>query len=100
MTKAGPTCGKCRTPLPDEFINADELLPCPSCATGVRTHLFPAFFREAAKGTSGEAVGGESEAGCFYHAEKRASVVCGSCGRYLCALCDMELDGAHYCPSC
>ena len=25
---------------------------------------------------------------------------CGDCGRFLCALCDLEIDGRHVCPTC
>ena len=25
---------------------------------------------------------------------------CDGCGRFLCALCDLELDGRHLCPAC
>ena len=27
-------------------------------------------------------------------------VPCSSCGRFICALCDVELDGRHLCPAC
>ena len=37
---------------------------------------------------------------CFYHPEKEAAVPCGTCGRYLCTLCDIEMDGGHICPMC
>lgn len=42
----------------------------------------------------------EGESACFYHPEKRAVVPCDQCGRFLCALCNIELDGRHYCPAC
>lgn len=42
----------------------------------------------------------EGEASCFYHPSKAAAVVCDACGRFLCALCDLELGGRHYCPPC
>lgn len=40
------------------------------------------------------------DAGCFYHPKNRAQVPCDICGRFLCALCDVELQGQHICPSC
>ncbi len=40
------------------------------------------------------------DAGCFYHAQSRAQVPCDLCGRFLCALCDVELHGQHFCPGC
>ena len=41
-----------------------------------------------------------SEATCFYHARKKAVVPCDRCGRFLCALCQVELSGENWCPSC
>ena len=42
----------------------------------------------------------DNEAGCFYHPGKKAEVPCSRCGRFLCQLCDVELDDDHICPSC
>jgi hypothetical protein len=42
----------------------------------------------------------EGESSCFFHPAKRASMVCQECGRFLCALCDLELNGRHVCPAC
>jgi hypothetical protein len=33
-------------------------------------------------------------------ARKRAVVPCSECGRFLCALCDIEFNGRHLCPQC
>jgi hypothetical protein len=95
-----PTCSQCAAPLPVEFLNAPELRPCTGCAAPVRAELFPAFFRETAVGGQGEALLVDSEASCFYHLQKRAAAVCAACGRFLCGLCDVEMEGAHYCPDC
>jgi len=40
------------------------------------------------------------EATCFYHPQKKAVLPCEGCGRFLCALCDCELHGQHFCPAC
>ena len=100
MTKAPPACTKCWTPLPAEFLNIEEFRACPSCSSMVRLEVFPAYFREIAKGSSGEALLADTEASCFYHPQKRAVVVCSECGRFLCSLCDLELDNKHYCAGC
>ena len=42
----------------------------------------------------------EGEASCFYHPNKKAVLPCEACGRFLCALCDVELNGQHLCPAC
>jgi hypothetical protein len=100
MIKAPPACTKCWTPLSADFLNIEEYRACPNCAAMVRVEVFPAYFREAAKGSAGEALLADTEASCFYHPQKRAAVVCSECGRFLCSLCDLELEGRHYCASC
>ena len=42
----------------------------------------------------------EGQATCFYHPQKTAHVPCDACGRFVCALCDVELHGEHLCPAC
>jgi hypothetical protein len=40
------------------------------------------------------------QASCFYHPNKQASVPCDNCGRFLCALCDVDFGGKTLCPRC
>ena len=61
---------------------------------------FPSVNRSIQAGPASERVLAEGEAACFYHAEKRAVVPCNGCGRFLCAVCDIELQGKHFCPAC
>jgi uncharacterized paraquat-inducible protein A len=51
-------------------------------------------------GEAPAALQGETGASCFYHPQSRAAKVCEDCGRFLCALCDLEVDGRHICPRC
>jgi hypothetical protein len=60
---------------------------------------FPALLRERVPAESGETALPD-EATCFFHAGKRAVQTCGACGRFVCALCDLEIDGEHLCPTC
>lgn len=62
--------------------------------------IFPAFRRPAVVGKAAEAIVAAEDAGCFYHPQSRAAVPCDLCGRFLCALCDLELNGQHVCPGC
>jgi hypothetical protein len=66
----------------------------------LQVELFPAFFRRFAPGRDAELVLVEGESSCFYHPAKKAVVPCDACGRFLCALCDCELRGQHFCPNC
>ena len=93
-------CPKCRVWLLDGVFNRPDLTPCQSCGAPLQVEVFPALFRKIAPGESAQAVlvGGESS--CFYHPQKKAVVPCAGCGRFLCALCDCELHGQHYCPAC
>lgn len=77
-----------------------ELVPCPSCRELLQVDVFPALFRPPAPVNTGEKLVVEGEASCFYHPAKKAVVPCVSCGRFLCALCDVELNDQHLCPSC
>lgn len=37
---------------------------------------------------------------CFFHPEKAFEACCQRCGRFLCALCDLQLGAEHVCPTC
>ena len=100
MPRRLAACTICRTPLPDAALNTGILAPCPSCRTPIQVEVFPAFFRPITAGSVGEAILVEGEAGCFFHPDKKAVVHCAECGRFLCALCDLELNGRHLCPGC
>ena len=95
-----PLCPKCRVALPDALFNRSEFAPCPNCGVAVRCEVFPALYAGPRIGRPGELLVDASEASCFFHPEKKAAVACESCGRFLCALCDLDFAGRHICPSC
>ena len=94
------SCPSCHARLLDGVFNRPDLTPCPSCGVPVRVEVFPAFFRKISPGESAQAVMVEGESSCFYHPQKKAVRPCDGCGRFLCALCDCELHGQHFCPAC
>ena len=100
MTPRLVACTKCRTPLPPVLYNTRDLRACPSCRTKLQVEVFPAVLRPPGPGSAGEAVVMDGEATCFFHATKRAVVPCDSCGRFLCAVCDVEMNGEHLCSLC
>jgi len=94
-----PACTKCRVPVQPDFCNQPYLSPCPGCSEPLQVRVYPAFFRPITV-TSGESLLVQGESGCFYHPEKKAVLPCDSCGRFLCALCDVEFNSQHLCPAC
>lgn len=100
MNDAPLACTVCNTPLPAEAVTGDDLVPCRGCGTPNRAWIFPALYRPAAPGRTGESIVIESDAACFFHPRKKAEAVCEECGRFLCALCDTEIAGRRLCPPC
>jgi hypothetical protein len=93
------SCGECAWPLTAELWNREPAPRCPGCGQRVRAAVFPAI-EQKRSGTLPETLGAETEASCFYHPQSRAMVPCEECGRFLCGLCDLEVDGRHLCPAC
>jgi ribosomal protein S27E len=100
MSDTPVECPSCKAPLAQSLFNQAHLVPCTGCGRGLRLDVYPAFFRPIALGRSAETLVMENEAGCFFHPLKKAVVPCEACGRFLCALCDCELHGQHFCPGC
>ena len=92
-------CSKCQALLFPDLYHPGELTPCPSCQSLLDIEVFPAIL-VAPTVSLPEAILVEGESSCFYHPAKKASIVCQGCGRFLCALCDLELNGRHICPVC
>ena len=98
--KKSITCTKCYQPLPSELFNTPEMTNCPNCGVALKVDVFPAFFKTIASGRPGGTLVLDNESSCFYHPQKKAVIPCDMCGRFLCALCDVELHGQHLCPNC
>jgi hypothetical protein len=92
-------CAACSWPVPAEFWNREEGVRCRVCGHNVRVSVFPAIELTRA-GAAPEALRVETEASCFYHPQSRAAIVCQECGRFLCSLCDLEVEERHICPRC
>jgi hypothetical protein len=69
------------------------------CAEPVIARVFKAATRSV-ETTAPQSIADSAEASCYYHQGNRAVVACQVCGRFLCALCDLDLDGRHLCPAC
>jgi len=100
MNSPLPSCPRCGAALDEGAFNQPDLVHCPTCGDRLQIEIFPALFRPTTRGHAGDAVMVEGESSCFYHPQKKAVVPCDACGRFLCALCDCELHGEHFCPAC
>jgi len=93
-------CPACGTPVLERALNQNTLMECNGCSALLDVEVFPALFRQSAESQTGELVVLEGGAACFYHSNKKAVCPCHACGRFLCALCDCEFNGHHFCPAC
>ncbi|MGA2543149.1 MAG: hypothetical protein ABSG78_16485 [Verrucomicrobiota bacterium] len=92
-------CGKCQAILFPESFNTGRFFPCPSCEAPLAVEVFPAIL-QTPSAAAAEPLLVQGQSSCFYHPAKKASIVCDGCGRFLCGLCDLELNGRHLCPAC
>jgi hypothetical protein len=97
MTVRSVSCTRCRTAIPYDFYDGAFHM-CPACEASIAMYPFPALTRQRDVQVAEPLVDGQSS--CFYHPHKKAVVPCESCGRFLCALCDIEMSGVHRCPAC
>ena len=79
MTISSIACPKCKLPVPREFYNRSEPVPCVQCGTLSQTEIFPALLKTI-ESSQAEKLKEDSQASCFYHADKKADQVCDSCG--------------------
>ena len=92
------TCTNCDHPMPIDLLRGADL-QCRGCATALEVIPFPALIRDAESGVVPARIMAD-EASCFYHESRQAEAACDACGRFICSLCDMQMDSDHICPSC
>lgn len=92
-------CPACHHRVPIDPAGAPPAR-CPTCGQELLVDIYPALFRPPETLAIGQLALAEGEASCFYHSQKKAAVACEACGRFLCALCDVEFRGQHLCPAC
>lgn len=93
-------CPACLTIQNPAQVNTGTLFKCPDCGTHLRADLFNAFLRPADPGTVGSPVQEQGQAECYNHPGRQAQAPCAQCGRLLCDLCAVDLDGRSLCFSC
>jgi hypothetical protein len=74
------------------------LRTCRDCGHVIDYLLFPAARGKAR--VDGGALRAEGESACFNHPHKRAEHECEACGKFLCALCAVQVGAHRICPEC
>jgi len=68
---------------------------CSNCDKRLQIRAWP-----VAGQISPAAVALSDQATCFFHPDKAFQACCQRCGRFMCALCDLQLGAEHVCPTC
>lgn len=95
----GPQCPICKTPLQPESVRTGTIR-CGSCLREFEGTAFqPREVQHASVEVVTETPDGVAAA-CANHARNAAVSSCNRCGLFICTLCEMNVGGATYCPSC
>ena len=79
-----------------EDIPADsEWQSCPYCSKWLQIRVWPVV-----RQSTNAATALSNQATCFFHPDKAFQACCQRCGRFVCALCDLQLGAEHVCPTC
>lgn len=86
---ACPECGGNLAPIGAEWQS------CPYCEQRLQIRAWP-----VARNRTNATAAMPDQATCFFHPEKAFQTCCQRCGRFVCALCDLQLGAEHVCPTC
>jgi hypothetical protein len=90
-TTSCPSCaGKVTQATPQ-----NQWQTCPYCDKQLFIRIWPVF-----RPNTNAAVALSDQATCFFHPDKAFQACCQRCGRFVCALCDLQLGAEHVCPTC
>lgn len=93
-------CPKCAATLEGPLPGSLTAMVCGGCDSALEIFSFPALSSSPPPPSAPEPRIDAAEGGCFFHPESKAQLPCDLCGRFLCSLCDLEIQGRHLCPSC
>ena len=68
---------------------------CPYCDKQLQIRVWPIV-----RQNTNAATALSDQATCFFHPDKVFQACCQRCGRFVCALCDLQLGAEHVCPAC
>jgi uncharacterized paraquat-inducible protein A len=93
-------CPRCSSPLTSNIFTEPSDSFCSHCGLVITGRLFPRFFNIYKGETSLVEVSSDNESSCFFHQKKLAVSHCSECGRFLCSLCELNIEGRIFCPNC
>ena len=88
---AAVTCPHCSADIPAD----SGWQSCPYCQKWLQIRVWP-IVRQNTNVVSVLS----DQATCFFHPDKAFQACCQRCGRFVCALCDLQLGAEHVCPTC
>ena len=88
------TCPSCGRDL-DPVERKAAWQSCPYCEKRLQVRVWPVV-----RQSSNAAAALSDQATCFFHPDKVFQACCQRCGRFVCALCDLQLGAEHVCPTC
>jgi hypothetical protein len=94
LSRTGPPaviCPHCSADIPAD----SAWQSCPYCQKQLQLRIWPVI-----RQNNNAAVAMSDQATCFFHPEKAFQACCQRCGRFVCALCDLQLGAEHVCPAC
>ena len=94
----GPACPLCLEPLPYEEMSSGAQT-CPHCGRSFDAVSFSPPETKAVVPRLGEE-GPDGATGCVHHPRNAAVATCDRCGRFICELCRIGVDGKGFCPGC
>ena len=87
-------CPVCGGEIPQSEIKP-EWQNCPFCEKRLQIRVWPVV-----RQNHNAAMALSDQATCFFHPDKAFQACCQRCGRFVCALCDLQLGAEHVCPTC
>jgi uncharacterized paraquat-inducible protein A len=93
----GPACPRCKKSLDVASLRDGEEV-CPSCNVFFEARVFHPPQRTVHVTLAGAGPQGSNP--CANHPRNAAMSNCQRCGVFICSLCELDVSGTRYCPSC
>lgn len=90
-----PVTVPCPVCAGDLVTVSTEWQSCPYCEKRLQIRVWPVM-----RQNSKAAMALSDQATCFFHPDKAFQACCQRCGRFVCALCELQLGAEHVCPAC